>query len=52
MHVRIVCGTEQRMLGCVDRDPEWPWLRRAFERPPEAAEREDDASVIRWLMDE
>jgi penicillin-insensitive murein endopeptidase len=52
MHVRVVCGVDQRALGCIDRDPEWPWLREAFERPPQAAERADDATVVGWLLDD
>ncbi len=27
-HVRIMCSAEERVLGCVDQAPLWPWLRR------------------------
>ncbi|MEM6962426.1 MAG: penicillin-insensitive murein endopeptidase [Myxococcota bacterium] len=31
-HVRIACTTRQKMLGCIDRKPQWPWMRKELEK--------------------
>lgn len=48
-HVRILCGSSQRALGCIDHGPRWPWLRDEDEKSAEAMPRAGDAELLSWL---
>lgn len=41
-HVRIACNPAERVRGCVDGGPLWPWLRMDWEKD-DAATLDDDA---------
>lgn len=58
-HVRLYCSVEDRLYGCLDREPLWPWVDRgdtAYSARVEALSRilEHEAldlriSAVRWL---
>lgn len=49
-HVRIACTARERLLGCRDDGPLWPWHRLAHEKPGREAGRDDDASLVEALL--
>jgi penicillin-insensitive murein endopeptidase len=51
-HVRVICGAEQRALGCRDHGPRWSWLRDEDEKPAAAIPRASDEAVVEWLLSE
>ena len=51
-HVRVFCGEDQQALGCRDRGPIWPWVRRSAEKPAGEPEPLDDAAWVRALLDD
>ena len=52
-HVRVACTRTERAMGCLERDPLWPWIRDATELPPfSAILPADDASLLKALLDD
>lgn len=51
-HVRLFCTPEQMQLGCQDRGPRWPWLRKEVEKPEIGHEAYDDAALVHALLSE
>jgi penicillin-insensitive murein DD-endopeptidase len=51
-HVRILCGAEQRALGCQDHGPRWPWLRDDDEKPATASPSAADPDLLAWLRED
>jgi len=54
MHIRVACSAQDRALGCVDRGPLWPWLRKELEKPagPSAPPPLDDEALVAALFDD
>jgi penicillin-insensitive murein endopeptidase len=50
-HIRIACSGAERALGCLDDGPIWPWLRNEHEKPAWAGPGNDDATLLRALLD-
>jgi penicillin-insensitive murein endopeptidase len=52
-HIRLACTAEQRALGCRDRGPIWPWIRKQVRKPAGGpGPRMTDASLVRALLAE
>ncbi len=53
-HVRVLCTEEERAAGCWNRGPVWPWQRPQRDKPApeEGADRLDDATLVRALMED
>lgn len=53
-HIRIACTPEQRVQGCQDAEPIWPWLRKDLEKPDVAvaASTLTDDALVYALMSE
>lgn len=49
-HIRVLCGPEQRALGCRDRAPIWPWLRKNGTKPAGGLIALDDETAVHALM--
>ena len=50
-HVRVACTAEERLDGCVNRGPIWPWLRTAAEKPAHVGRPDlDDDSLVDALL--
>ncbi len=47
-HVRIYCGHDERVLGCVDGPPAWPWRSRPDAEARVAA---SDDALVSWLLE-
>jgi penicillin-insensitive murein endopeptidase len=50
-HVRVACTATERTLGCLDAGPIWPWFRNEHEKPAWTEGRNDDATLLRALLD-
>lgn len=58
-HVRVYCSVEDRLYGCLDREPLWPWVDRgdrAYEARVDSLARilahealDLRVSAVRWL---
>lgn len=53
-HIRFMCTAEEQALGCWDRGPVWPWLRRDVEKPAGGPSdgRLDDAALVAALLED
>lgn len=51
-HVRVLCGGEQRALGCVDHGPRWSWLRDGDERLATPSDSLGDPVLVGALLDD
>lgn len=52
-HIRIACTAEQASLGCQDRAPIWPWIRKRVEKPAgETGPALTDALLVHALLSE
>jgi penicillin-insensitive murein endopeptidase len=49
-HIRIGCSAQDRMTGCVDPGPVWPWFRNDHEKPAWEGPGNDDATLVQALM--
>jgi penicillin-insensitive murein endopeptidase len=49
-HVRIACTAEERMRGCQDAGPVWPWWRNDHEKPAWDDGRNDDGALAKALL--
>lgn len=47
-HVRVACTPGERVRGCVDGAPLWPWLRHRWEKD-DAPEALDDEALLALL---
>lgn len=50
-HVRVACTAQERALGCLDAGPIWPWFRNEHEKPDWGEGRNDDATLVRALLE-
>jgi penicillin-insensitive murein endopeptidase len=51
-HIRIGCSAQDRMTGCGDPGPVWPWFRNDHEKPAWEGPGNDDATLVQALMGE
>ncbi|MEM1415921.1 MAG: penicillin-insensitive murein endopeptidase [Myxococcota bacterium] len=49
-HLRVYCERRDAALGCRDRGPRWPWLRRDVEKVPFGGDARD-ATLLRALLE-
>ena len=50
-HIRVACSPEDRLLGCFNGAPVWPWIRKQAGKPADAAPPLDDEALLGMFLD-